>query len=327
MFLMKKNIINNIGLISIFCAITASFCFSIIDLNIKYLSDKYALHEIILFRSIFGLIFTFIIFIPLEGGLKTLKTKRPLKHFIRASAVVLANFCFFAGLATLTLAEASAIFFISPLLITLFSVLFLNEKVGWRRWTALVIGFVGVLMIIQPGQISFKWASLLPLMAAFFYSVLHIMTRNLGLTEKATTLSFYIQIAFIIASGSMGIIFGNGKFIDNETENLALIFLLREWTIPTINDFLLFILIGIASSVGGYMISQAYRLSEAALIAPFEYTSLILAVFWTIMIWGIWPSFVSWIAILMIIASGVFIAIRETNLKVTLSSIRISGRR
>ncbi len=327
MYLIIKFFKDNSGLLSIFCAISASFCFSTIDFIIKFLSENYALHQIILYRSIFAIIFTFAIFVPLEGGITTLKTRRPVIHFIRAMALVLANFCFFSGLAVLTLAETSAIFFVSPLFITLFSVLFLNEKVGWRRWLALFIGFIGVLIIIQPGQITFKWASLLPLFAAFFYALLHIMTRNIGLSEKATTLSFYIQVAFIISSGFMGLIFGGGHYSSYGQENLALAFILREWIVPSKFDLLLLIIIGIASSIGGYLISQAYRISEAGLIAPFEYTSLILAVFWTIVIWGIWPSIIIWFGILLIIGSGIFISIRETNLKIKPSSKRLSGRR
>ena len=327
MLYFRKIVSNNLAIVSIISAILASLCFSIIDFNIKYLSDKYPLYEIILFRSLFAIVITFIIFVPLEGGIISLKTRRPLKHFIRAMALVLSNFCFFAGLAVLTLAENSAIFFIAPLLITLFSVIFLKEKVGWRRWSALIIGFIGVLLIIQPGQINFKWASLLPLLAAIFYATLHIMTRNLGLSEKATTLSFYIQVAFILVSGTMGLMFGNGQFSNFNQDNLSLMFIFKPWILPSQFDFLIFFIIGLASSIGGYLISQAYRLSEAGLVAPFEYTSLLLAVFWTILIWGIWPSFISWIAIFMIIGSGIFIAIRETNLKLSSSSKRLSGRR
>ena len=176
----------------------------------------------------------------------------------------------FLGLVSLPIAECSTIFFIAPILITALSSIILKEKVGIRRIIALVVGFLGVLVIIKPGQISFQWVSMLPLLAAVCYAGLHIMTRQMGLSEKASTLSIYIQLSFIIVSILMGLSLGDGRF--SGQENSSLEFLVRGWLWPNNYHWLLMIGIGIASSIGGYMISQAYRLSEAGLIAPFEYT-------------------------------------------------------
>ena len=315
----------NTAKLSIICAILAATCFSVNDLSIKYLSDKYPLHEIILFRSLIGFCLTLFIIVPLEGGIKVLKTKRPLIHLSRGLFLVLANMLFFTGLAILPLAECSAIFFISPLLITFLSVIILKEKVGMRRWSALMIGFTGVLIVIKPGQISFQWATLLPVSAAFCYAMLHISTRYLGLSEKASTLSFYIQVSFILVSSLMGLAAGDGSF--SIFENPSAKFLLGAWQLPSFEDWKIIFIIGIFSSIGGYLISQAYRISEAGLIAPFEYFSLILAVLWGIMFFNEWLSISSAIGVILIISSGVYVAYREIKIGSPISAKKSSGRR
>ncbi len=315
----------NISLLSILCAIGASFCFSLSDITVKLLSGNYPLHEIILIRSITALIFTLILFLPLEGGLKSLKTKRPVAHLFRGILLVFANLFFFLGIVSLPIAECTAIFFIAPLLITLFSSLILKEKIRARRISALFIGFFGVLIIIKPGQISFQWITLLPLSAAICYAGLHTMTRQMGLSEKASTLSFYIQFSFIIVSLLMGLTLGGGQF--SGYENPSMEFLVKAWSWPLKSHWLAIFGIGIASSIGGYLISQAYRISEAGLVAPFEYTSLILSIFWGIIIWNEWLDLTSLFGIILILTSGIYIAIREVQVGVKPSAKRTSGRR
>ena len=121
-----------------------------------------------------------------------IKTKNPGIHFFRGSCVVVANIAFFAGIAVLPLAEATAIFFISPILITFFSIIFLKEKVGILRWSALIFGLLGVILVIKPFGASFRWEIIFPFTAALAYSSLQILTRYLGVNEKAATMAFYI---------------------------------------------------------------------------------------------------------------------------------------
>ena len=152
--------------LSIFCALFAGFSFSVNDIAIKYFTDSMPHHEVVLFRAIIALIFTLAFFLPLEGGWVALKTRRPLLHILGGFCLVLANLCFFSALATIQLANASAIFFVAPLLITALSAIILKEQVGFRRWFALLVGMIGVFFIIKPGSINFEWALLLPLFAA-----------------------------------------------------------------------------------------------------------------------------------------------------------------
>ena len=128
------------------------------------------------------------------------------------------------------LAEATAIFFVAPLLITAFSAVFLKEPVGIRRWSALSIGFVGVIVIVRPGGLNFEWAFLLPLLAAVAYAALHTLTRNMGLSERASTMALYIQVTFIVVCTGMGVAFGDGRYAGSG--HPAIEFLLRAWHWP-----------------------------------------------------------------------------------------------
>ncbi len=139
----------------ILCALAAWITFSLNDVGIKFLSGDYALHQIILVRSSIGLCITLAILVPLEGGYANLRTQVPLLHLVRGLSVVLANMSFFVGLATLELPVATAIFFAAPLFITALSVIFLGEQVGLRRWAAVAVGLVGVIIMMRPGSASF----------------------------------------------------------------------------------------------------------------------------------------------------------------------------
>lgn len=297
------------SLLGIFSALAATLFFSINDVSIKFLSGDYALHQVVLIRSLIGMVFLLAIIVPLEGGLSRLRTRNLGKHLLRGSFVVFANMTFFLGLAAMPLAEAVAIFFVSPLIITAFSVIFLGERVGPHRWAAVAIGMAGVLVMLRPGSGAFQLASLLPVAAAFGYAGLHMMTRRMGGTESAGAMTFYIQVMFILTSLAMGLAFGDGRFAGQENASLA--FLLRSWVWPSPADLPIFAAIGIGSSMGGYFISQAYRLAEAGLAAPFEYVAMPMAIFWGLVVFGEWPDRVAWIGIALIIGGGLYMLWRE----------------
>ncbi|MBT7330019.1 MAG: DMT family transporter [Oceanospirillaceae bacterium] len=302
--LFKSN--NAIGII---CAIGASLCFSATDVTIKFLSDAYALHQIILLRSLIGVLVIILLVVTGQGSWRSFKTQRLPMHLIRGGFVVMANMLFFLGLAAMPLADAVALFFISPSLVTLFSIIFLKEQVGPHRWFAIALGFAGVLVMVQPGSNSFVSASLLPISAAFGYAALHTLTRTMRATESASTMTFYIQLTFIFVSTSMWVIVGDGSY--NQPDNPSLNFLLRQWAPWQTPDLKLFVMLGVASTFGGYLISQAYRIAEAALAAPFEYTALPLAMIWGVVIFGQWPSHITLIGSSLILASGLYTLYRE----------------
>lgn len=291
-------------------AVAAVLCFSINDVGIKFLSDSYALHQIVFIRAMVALTAFFCIVVPWAGGLHVLRTGRPVVHFIRGLCVVSANMCLFLGLAALPIADATAIFFVSPLVITVFSVVFLKETVGIRRWSAIAVGFAGVMVIVKPGTAAFQAASLLPIAAAFLYATLHMLTRKIGGTESAPTMAFYIQLTFIIASTVIGLGLGDGRFAGSGDPSLE--FLFRAWTWPAMGDYPILILLGISGMLGGLFISQAYRLSEAAFAAPFEYVAMPLAIMWGVVVFGTFPDATAWIGIALIVGSGLYLLWRES---------------
>ncbi len=298
--------------VGILCALGAWVLFSLNDAGIKLLSEDYALHQIVLIRSGIGILITLAILMPLEGGYSLIKTRHPVIHIIRGLCVVAANMAFFMGLAAISLPTATAIFFIAPLFITALSVVFLGEKVGIRRWMAICLGLAGVIVMLRPGSSAFQVAALLPLFSAFAYACMQMLTRKIGLKEKASTMAFYIQLVFIVVSSVFGMFFHEGQYAN--PDNLLLDFLFRAWTLPNLQDALIMLGIGISSGLGGYLVSQAYRLCEAATIAPFEYVALVLAIVWGITIWGDWPDLFAWIGILMILGSGLYVFWREVLL-------------
>lgn len=310
------------NLLGISSAIGASLFFSFNDMAIKFISDDYALHQVVLIRSLIGMVVLMAIIVPLDGGLKVLRTKRLGLHLVRGLCVVMANMSFFLALAAMPLADAVAIFFIAPLLVTVFSVIFLAEYVGPLRWMAVAVGLVGVLIMMRPGSSSFQFAALLPLLAAVFYAGLHILTRKIGGTERASTMTFYIMITFIVVSAVMGLATGDGRYAGSSDASLE--FLFRTWVWPAPKDYLIFVGIGFASAFGGFLISQAYRLCEAGLASPFEYTALVLAIFWGVVVFGEWPDAMDWVGVTLIIGSGMFMLWRESVVNARANRLRAS---
>ena len=309
----------------ILCALAATVFFSLNDLSIKFLSGDYPLHQIVFVRAAIALLITLLIIMPLDGGLVALKTRRPMIHLVRGMCVVVANSAFFAAIVVMPLANASAIFFVAPLFITGLSMLFLKEVVGFRRWVAVVVGLLGVVLVVRPTGAEFTAMMLLPVIAALAYATLQILTRHTGMSERASTMSFYIQLTFLLVTGGLALALGDGRFAGSENE--ALEFFLRPWIMPPTIDGLIMLALGGVSACAGYLISQAYRGTDAGVVAPYEYTTLLLAVFWGIMIWGEWPALSTWIGIVLIAGSGIFVALREAKLDAKPSAKWVAARR
>nr|WP_319947239.1 DMT family transporter [uncultured Shimia sp.] len=291
-------------------ALLATFFFSLNDAMVKLLSGGYALHQIVLIRSIIALVILLAVVVPMNGGFGVMRTRRLGMHLLRGCCVVFANMTFFLGLSVLPLADAVAVFFISPLFITALSVVLLKETVGILRWSAVGLGMLGVLVMVRPGGDSFEPALLLPVFAAVAYAFLHILTRKIGASEGAATMALYIQITFVVVSGAIGVGLGHGNFSGQGGPMLE--FLLRPWIWPSPDDFLTFGILGICSALGGFFISQAYRLSEASVIAPLEYAAMPMAVILGVAIFGEWPEPASWLGMILIVGSGLFVFWRES---------------
>lgn len=287
---------------------------SVNDMLIKQLSGQYPLHELVFLRSVLGLAFS-VFLVQMEGGWRILKTRQPVLHAIRGLLIVAANMSYFAALAALPLADATALFFAAPLLITLLSIPILGEKVGILRMTAVLVGFCGVILMQRP------WAGadtleasrlvlLLPVFAALMYALNQLMTRKLGVSSKASALSVYIHMSFIVVSLGFYLVAGDGRFAAG-TENASVEFLLRAWIWPVGIDWWFILGMGANAAIIGYCLSQAYRIADAATVAPFEYVGLPLAVFWGWLIFAQLPVWEVWAGIALILGSGLFVFLRE----------------
>ena len=289
------------------------FAISINDLLIKALSGGYPLHQIVFTRTAIGITFS-ILMLHLEGGVSLLRTQRPLLHAIRGLTLVGANMTFFASLAILPLGLTTALFFVGPLFITLFSFAFLGEKVGPLRFGAIVVGFMGVIIMQEPWSEGTPygptWVFILPVIAAALYASMVTMTRALGVKSSAAALTIYNQVMFLLVSSLFYLFVGQGQ-ADPGPDQPSLHFLLRAWTWPTNADWPLFIITGICNGITAYCITAAYRMAPSASIAPFEYIGLPLAIFWGWLFFAEWPTPAIWTGCTLILGAGLFVFLRE----------------
>ena len=319
----------NNATIGILFVLSGVFFISINDMLIKQLSGGYPLHQMVFTRSVIGIMFS-LIFVQMEGGWRILRTNQPGLHVLRGLLIVTSNMTFFVALAAIPLADATALFFAAPLFITLLSIPVLGEKVGPLRLGAVVFGFLGVVIMQRPWEGvdtlgTSRLILLLPVVAALTYALNQLLTRKLGVKSKASALAVYIQGTFVVVSIGFYIVAGDGRFAEG-SGNPSVQFLLRAWIWPAQSDFWLFGFLGFASAVIGYALSQAYRMADAATVAPFEYIGLPLAVFWGWFTFSELPVWEVWMGIAMILASGVFVYIREAQKKRTLVRGRMKGR-
>ncbi len=294
----------------IFFALGGGVTLSVNDLAIKALSGTYALHQVILIRAFVGMAIVLGVIWFSKTGFRQLRTRRPLDHLFRVSIVMVSNVTYFVGLSLMPLADAVATAFVAPLLVTLMSAVILREQVGPRRWAAVAVGMVGVVIMTRPGAGVIQPAAILVLISAFCYASSHMMTRRMRLTESAMTLNFFVQCGFILVSLSFGVFAGDGHLAQAPGSTWE--FLFRPWHVPPVGDWWAFLATGVAVGVGGLMMSQAYRTTEAALVAPFEYVGMPMAIFWGVMVFGSWPDATAWAGIALICGAGLYTLWRET---------------
>ena len=279
------------------------------NMVVKLLSADYPLHELMLVRSVVAVVILLLVFLLLEGGLGVVRTNKLSVHLLRGLGVVIASIAYYMGLASMSLAETQSIFFVAPLLITVFSAFFLKEHVGIRRWTAAVAGLAGVVIIMQPGNELFRLACLFPLIAALAYALVNVSTRALGLTEKAATMTIYVQGAFVMVFSTISLTLGDGRYANGHP---SVDFLLRAWVTPSASDLLLMGGLGCSTAIAVYLLFQGYRLAEASLIAPFEYIGIPLAIFWGIVVFKDYPDPTVWLGISLIVGAGLYTIYRES---------------
>ena len=280
------------------------------DAILKQFSDRYPLHEIVFVRAAIAMLFI-LAMLRFEGGLRALRTRRLGAHVARGLCMVVANMAFFAALAAIPLADATALFFVAPLFITVLSIPFLGERVGIRRFCAVAVGFAGVLIVLRPGSGGpgdgfDRLTMLLPVVAALAYAAMQILTRRLRASAPASAMAFHIQATLIAVSLGFFVVAGDGRFAAG-LESKSALFLLRAWTWPTFEHWLWFVLLGGLSAFIAYAVTQAYRLSDAATLAPFEYVALPMAILLGWLVFDHLPDVWVLLGCSLIAGSGVYV--------------------
>jgi drug/metabolite transporter (DMT)-like permease len=274
--------------ILLMCAGVSTFPF--MNAGVKFLTESYPASEITWARFTGHLLIMLIVFLPqYRWGL--LRTRRWVVQFGRSLMMLLSNLFYVMAIGRVSLATGSAIGFTAPLIVTALSVPLLQESVGWRRWSAVAVGFAGALMVIRPGGGFRDPAVLLLLASSLAYALYQIGTRAVGHTDSAAT-----GIIFAALLGSLGM-----------TLVMPFVFVMPR----TILDGLLFCSLGMLGGFGHYLIIRAFQLGPAAVMAPLGYVELVGSVVLGYLLFGNFPDLWTWIGACVIIASGIYIALRE----------------
>jgi drug/metabolite transporter (DMT)-like permease len=263
------------------------------DATMKWLIADYPVGELLFFRGSAVALGVGLVLLRLDGrdGFRVANVKG---QALRALAMVAGSYLFVSGLAFLPLADAVAIAFAGPLFTTALAVPLLGERVGWRRWLAVLVGFAGVLLMTRPGGAMVQWAVLLPLGACLTGALRDIVTRRLTATESSLTTLFYTTAAV-----SLG----------------GLLTLPGGWSVPIPAHLALLLASSTLMGVAHYLQIEAFRLAEAATIVPFRYSSLLWALLFGLLLWGALPEPLVAAGALTVAGAGLYIWYRERQLR------------
>lgn len=275
---------------------------------VKWISGDYPVLQIVIVRSLVALPFT-LLFYRYEGGRGLPTTRQHKLETGRGLFLFLSYTTFMMGLVALPLADVSAIRNSGPLMITLLSVLVLGETVGPRRWTALLVGFIGVLLIVRPGTGSFNLGSIFVLVSVFLYALTVMVTRKLHTTDSSATMSYYSTLVYLAGAAILApLVLLVGDMPDAHP---SIAFLFRPWAMPTPLDFAIMAGLGLVWAAWMYFLARAYSLAQASVAAPFEYLTLPIDIMWGFLIWGEVPTWLTWAGAALTIFSGLYVLYRE----------------
>jgi drug/metabolite transporter (DMT)-like permease len=278
------------------------FIFTIQDAIIKQISGNYPVTEVVAIRSLVALPILAIL-VQAEAGLRAIISPRAGWLTLRAFILFLSYTTYYLAFPVLPLAEAVALFFTAPLLITMLAGPFLGERISWHVWLAITVGFAGVIIMLRPGTALFEPAGLLSLLSALLYATATLMTRRLGIAEKASVMTFYSVWVYLVSAIGLAL-FLKGAVLPT-TSHPSLSFLLKPWNMPGGRDFLLMALCGLIAAIAMTLLTNAYRAAAANVVAPFEYTGLLWLPLWGFVFFAEVPQWTTILGALLIVASGI----------------------
>ena len=302
---MSKKNNNPKGIILI---LLAMMVFSVQDGIMKHIYNFVSLYEIYLIRTVVSFILI-LIFLILTKKPIVFKSQYPILTICRVILFFFGFSSFYISLSVLPLGTATALFFVTPFLITIFAHFFLKEEIGPRRWSAIAVGFVGVYITLNPDFSNFNYLSLLPILCAFCYSLSMIIIKKTSDKDSVYTQTFTFYTGAIIFSIIFYFVIGDGKF--NTTEHPAAQFIFREWFVDIENSILFMVATGVTATLAFLLLFSAYSIASPAVVSPFEYSILL----WSPLIGWIYfnevPTLSTVIGILIIVSSGIYIFLRE----------------
>ena len=270
--------------------------FSLMDVLVKW-SDSYPVGQVLFFRGFCGII-PILFLIPRNRFLDFYKTTRPVLHFKRCLSGLIALVAIFIALRNLPLATVVSITFAAPIFTTIFSIFLLKEKVGLYRWLAVLVGFVGIIVITQPGFSSLNFYYIYPIIFCLGLSYVAIAIRKLSTTEPVWLISFFFSFSIAV---------------------LGLLSLFQGWIMPNFLDLFLLSMVGILGGLANLWLSQSYKYSEVSLVTPLKYLALVFAIIFGYFIWSEVPTLKTLMGALLVILSSFIIFRREMTLKSRLS--------
>ena len=287
---------NQLGFFYMFISVCA---FSLMDVIVKW-SDDYPVGQVLFFRGFCGII-PILFLIPKDRYFDFYKTARPFLHLKRCLAGLIALVSIFIALRNLPLATVVSITFAAPIFTTIFSIFLLNEKVGLYRWLAVLVGFVGIIIISEPGFSSLNLYYIYPIIFCLGLSYVAIAIRKLSSTEPVWLISFFFSFSIML---------------------LSFLSFYQNWILPSLIDLFLLSLIGILGGLANLWLSQSYKLSEVSLVTPLKYLALVFAIIFGYFIWDEVPTFKTLLGAGLVILSSFIIFRRELVLKKRLSVSR-----
>ena len=287
---------NQLGFFYMFISVCA---FSLMDVIVKW-SDDYPVGQVLFFRGFFGII-PILFLIPKDRYFDFYKTTRPMLHLKRCLAGLIALVAIFIALRNLPLATVVSISFAAPIFTTIFSIFMLNEKVGFYRWLAVIVGFVGIVIISEPGFSSLNFYYIYPIIFCLGLSYVAIAIRKLSSTEPVWLISFFFSFSIMI---------------------LSFFSFYQNWILPSFIDLFLLAMIGILGGLANLWLSQSYKFSEVSLVTPLKYLALIFAIIFGYFIWDEIPTLKTLLGAALVILSSFIIFRREMILKKRVSVSR-----
>ncbi len=287
---------NQLGFFYMFISVCA---FSLMDVIVKW-SGNYPVGQVLFFRGLCGII-PILFLIPKERFYDFYKTERPILHIKRCLAGLIAIVSIFIALRNLPLATVVSISFASPIFTTIFSIFLLNEKVGFYRWIAVLVGFIGIIIISEPGFSVLNIYYIYPIIFCLGLSYVAIAIRKLSSTEPVWLISLFFSISILIFS-----------FFS----------LYQDWIMPSVIDLILLSSIGILGGTANLWLSQSYKFSEVSLVSPLKYLALVFAIVFGYFVWDEIPTLKTLMGALLVILSSFIIFRRELSMKKQLSVAR-----